>query len=113
MKTKPIRIAFDASPLLVNKTGIAYYIERVVSQLAEKYPDEIELVGFYYNFLGKRKSTNFPTAPNISYHEVKYIPSKIIYQLRRWNIEFPLEMLIYKRVDFAKPLQSAKCASYS
>jgi glycosyltransferase involved in cell wall biosynthesis len=101
MKTKPIRIAFDASPLLVNKTGIAYYIERVVSQLAAKYPEEIELVGFYYNFLGRRKSDNFPTAPNISYHEVKYIPSKVIYQLRRWNIEFPLELLVYKKVDFA------------
>ncbi len=101
MKTKPLRIAFDASPLLVNKTGVAYYTEQIVSQLAEKYPEEIELIGFYYNFLGRRKSTNLPTAPNISYHEVKYIPSKVIYQLRRFNIEFPLEMLIYKKVDFA------------
>jgi hypothetical protein len=50
---KPIKIAFDASPLLVNKTGVAYYTERLVAELARKYPKQLELVGFYYNFLGK------------------------------------------------------------
>lgn len=101
MKSKPIRIAFDASPLIANKTGIAYYIERTISHLAAQYPDEIELIGFYYNFLGRRPTTNMPSAPNISYHEVKFIPSKLIYQLRRWYIEYPLEFLVGKRVDFA------------
>lgn len=97
---KKIRIVFDASPLLTNKTGIAYYIERLATSIAKQYPDEVELVGFYYNFLGKRSSSHFPTAPNLRYHGVYFIPSKVIYQLRRWNIEIPVEVLTRTRADF-------------
>lgn len=100
MKNKKIRIVFDASPLLANKTGIAYYIERLVVSLAKQYPDDVELIGFYYNFLGRRSSSHFPTAPNLRYHGVYFIPSKIIYQLRRWNIEIPVEFLTHTRADF-------------
>ena len=97
--TKKIKIVFDASPMLVNKTGIAYYTERLITTLAQAYP-EVELVGFYYNFLGRRSSSHFPTAPNISYNSVTFIPSKIIYQLRRWNIEIPVEILSHTKADF-------------
>lgn len=97
---KKIRIVFDASPLLLNKTGVAYYIERLVTHLANSYPDNVELIGFYYNFLGRKSSAHFPTAPNLRYHGVYFIPSKIIYQLRRWNIEFPVELITHTRADF-------------
>ncbi len=97
---KPIKIAFDASPLLVNKTGVAYYIERLITQLAERYPEDIELVGFYYNFLGRRNTGHFPHAKNIRYRPVRFIPSKVIYQLRRFGIEIPLELLTKERADF-------------
>lgn len=97
--TKKIKIVFDASPMLVNKTGVAYYTERLISTLAQTYPD-VELVGFYYNFLGRRSSAHFPTAPNISYNSVTFIPSKVVYQLRRWNIEIPVEILSHTKADF-------------
>jgi glycosyltransferase involved in cell wall biosynthesis len=97
---KPIKIAFDASPLLVNKTGVAYYIERLVTELARKYPDDIELVGFYYNFLGRKSTSHMPQAANIHYRPVRLIPSKVVYQLRRWNVEVPVEIFIKERVDF-------------
>ena len=100
MKNKKLRIAFDASPLLVNKTGVGYYIERLVANLAQKYPKDIELVGFYYNFIGKRKVAGFPTAPNIHYRPIRLMPGKIIYQLRRWGIEVPVELFIKEKVDF-------------
>jgi len=100
MKTnKPIKIAFDASPLLVNKTGVAFYIERMMVQLAERHPD-VELVGFYYNFLGKSSTDHFPKLPNVRYRPIRFIPSKIIYQLRRWHIEIPLELLVKEKIDF-------------
>lgn len=94
------RIVFDASPLLVNKTGVAYYTESLVTNLANQYPDEFELVGFYYNFLGKRSTAHFPKAPNLRFHAVRFTPSKLIYQLRRWGIEFPIEYLSGTRADF-------------
>lgn len=97
---KPLKIAFDASPLLVNKTGVAYYIERLATELARKYPNQVELVGFYYNFLGRKSAKHMPILPNIHYRPVKFIPSKIVYQLRRWNIEIPAEVFIKEKVDF-------------
>jgi glycosyltransferase involved in cell wall biosynthesis len=98
---KPIKIAFDASPLLVNKTGVAYYTERLVIQMARMYPNDIELIGFYYNFLGRRSTDHFPQAPNIRYKPNRFTPSKIVYQLRRWGIEIPLEVLSKEKADFA------------
>lgn len=100
MAKQRIKILFDASPLLTNKTGVAYYIERLAVNLAKAYPDEVELIGFYYNFLGKRSSRHFPTAPNLRYHGVYFIPSKILYQLRRWNIELPIELIARTKADF-------------
>jgi alpha-1,3-rhamnosyl/mannosyltransferase len=95
-----MRIVFDASPLLVNKTGVAYYTERLVTSLARQYPDELELVGFYYNFLGKRSVKHLPKASNLVFHAVRFTPSKIIYQLRRWGIELPVEYLSGTKADF-------------
>lgn len=100
MARKRIVVVFDASPLLVNKTGVAYYIERLVTSLARQYPDELELVGFYYNFLGRRSTTHLPKAPNLHFHAVRFLPSKIIYQLRRWGIEFPVEYLSGTQANF-------------
>ena len=97
---KPIKIVFDASPLLVNKTGVAYYTERLIMNIAQKYPDDVELVGYYFNFLGRRSSAHFPSAPNIRFHGVYFWPSKVLYQLRRWNIEIPVEFLSHTKADF-------------
>lgn len=86
--------------MLVNRTGISYYIESLVTALARTYPHDVELTGFYYNFLGRRNTDFFPQAPNLKFHEIKFIPSKIIYQLRRWHIEVPVELLTHQKPDF-------------
>jgi alpha-1,3-rhamnosyl/mannosyltransferase len=95
-----IKIVFDATPMVVNKTGVAYYIERLAVQLATQYPDEVELVGFYYNFLGRRDASNLPQYPNLTYTGASFIPSKIVFQLRRWGIEVPIEFLAMQKADF-------------
>lgn len=97
---KPIRIAFDASPMLVNRTGIANYIEQLACALADTYPRDAQLTGFYYNFLGRRSASHLPTRPNLSYRPVTVIPSKVVYQLRRWGIELPVEILAKSKSDF-------------
>ena len=99
MKRK-IKIVFDATPMVVNKTGVAYYIERLAVQLATQYPDELELVGFYYNFLGRRDASHLPRRANLTYTGASVIPSKIVYQLRRWGIEVPIEFLAMQKADF-------------
>lgn len=97
---RKLKIIFDATPMLVTKTGVAYYTERLVTQLAAQYPDEVELVGFYYNFLGRRNSSHLPRAKNLNYTHLSVIPSKIVFQLRRWGIEIPIEFLALQRADF-------------
>lgn len=92
-RRKPIKIVFDATPMLTERTGIAYYTERLVTHMAKKYPEEVQLVGFYYNFLGKRNSSHLPRLKNLRYTRASIIPSKVVYQLRRWGIEFPIEFL--------------------
>lgn len=97
---RPLRIIFDASPMLVNRTGIAYYTEQLATSLAEQYPNEIELVGFYYNFLGRKSTKHFPRRKNLRYKGVNFLPGKIVYQLRRWGIEVPVEYLAKTSGDF-------------
>ncbi len=65
--TKPLKIIFDATPMLLERTGIAYYTERLAVSLAKEFPDELELVGFYYNFLGRRDSSHLPRLKNLRY----------------------------------------------
>jgi alpha-1,3-rhamnosyl/mannosyltransferase len=95
-----MKIIFDASPLLINKTGVAYYTEQLVMALADEYPDDLDLVGFYYNFLGRRDGSRLKRAKNLRYSRFSLIPSKLIFQLRRWGIEYPIELLAATRGDF-------------
>jgi glycosyltransferase involved in cell wall biosynthesis len=97
--TKKIKIVFDASPLLVNKTGVAYYTELMVTNLAKAYP-HAELVGFYYNFLGRHSTAHFPSLPNVRFTGIHFLPSKVTYQLRRWHIGIPIELLLWQKPDF-------------
>lgn len=90
--SKPLRIIFDATPLLANRTGVAYYIEQIVVEMAKAHP-ETQFVGFYYNFLGRRNTQDLIRLDNLSYTSASILPSKIVYQLRRWGIEFPVELV--------------------
>jgi glycosyltransferase involved in cell wall biosynthesis len=99
-QNKPLKIIFDASPLLVNRTGVAYYTERIMTQMAKQYPNDVELVGFYYNFLGRKSTAHFPKLPNLTFRAISLLPAKIIYQLRRFGIEFPIEFLARTSGDF-------------
>lgn len=99
-RKKPIKIIFDATPMLVERTGIGYYTERLATSMARQYPHDVELVGFYYNFLGKRDSSHLPRLKNLRYTRASLIPSKIVFQLRRWGIELPVELLALTSGDF-------------
>jgi len=96
-----VRIAFDASCLITDsKSGIAYYTEGLILHLASEYPEEVELVGHYCNFLGRRKGIVLPQAPNISYRPTKLLPPKVLNLLRRLRLWIPFELLIKGRADF-------------
>jgi len=91
---------FDAHALIGRKTGVGYYTSGLVSELARQYPDDIELVGYYHNFLYRKKTPNLPMAPNIRYRRIAFMPGQVVNMLRRFHIRMPIELLTLTRADF-------------
>lgn len=98
---RPIKIAFDASPLVTNhKSGVAYYTQALVSALASQYPNDVKLIGHYCNFLGRHKNLNLPQSPNIRYRPTKLLSARMINLLRRLKVWLPFELLTKTKADF-------------
>jgi glycosyltransferase involved in cell wall biosynthesis len=81
------------------KSGVGFYTHHLITSLAEQYPEEIELVGHYFNFLGKKKPTDLPTAKNIRYKQSRILPGKILSLSRRLGDILPLEALFRCKGD--------------
>ncbi|MBA3758279.1 glycosyltransferase family 4 protein [Candidatus Saccharibacteria bacterium] len=102
MKNKPLKILFDANPLVNgNKSGVGYYTQGLVQALADNYPTEIELVGHYFSFLGRKDKIALPTAQNIRYVRSKLVPGKILSITRKLGFQLPLELFFKQRGDVA------------
>jgi alpha-1,3-rhamnosyl/mannosyltransferase len=97
--TKAPTILFDANPLMVARTGVGYYIAQMVEQLARNHP-ETTFVGYYYNFLGRKAAPTHPRATNIHSRPIYHFPGPVINLLRRFGVEVPIELLVFKRSDF-------------
>lgn len=101
MRRKPIKILFDAVPIAkAQLTGVGKTTEGLILALAKNYPEEIELVGHYFSFLGRNKGFTLPTAPNIRYRKTVLVPGKVFNLLRRMGIPVPYEFLVKERGDF-------------
>lgn len=101
MKNRKIKILFDAGPLVNgNLSGVGKYTQGIISELAENYPKELELVGHYFDFLGKKDLSSLPQAQNIRYRKTIVLPGKVFNLLRRHGIWIPFELLVKERGDF-------------
>lgn len=101
MKGKKIKVLFDANPMVSGqKSGIGYYVFQLIEALSKNYPEEIELVGHYFNFLG-RKNPDLPLSPNISYKSSKLLPGKILSITRRLGFQLPFELFVKTGGDIA------------
>lgn len=97
---KKIRILFDASPIAIaGKSGVGHYASYLIQSLAAAYPERIELIGHYYNFLGRKHPESLPQAANVSYRPTKLFPGKVPNMLRRLGVPIPFELLIKCRGD--------------
>ncbi|HOR23074.1 glycosyltransferase family 4 protein [Candidatus Saccharibacteria bacterium] len=98
MKSK-IKVVFDANPLAVpNKTGVGMYTHGLIKNLAKNYPSKIELVGYYYNFL-RRKKPVLPAQANIRYKPIYCYPGALVNFARRLGIKMPVEVLARMKAD--------------
>lgn len=100
-KPRKIRILFDAGPLVNgNRTGVGKATEGLILSLARGFPNEVELVGHYFDFLGRKQGSALPAAPNIRYRRTVLIPGKVFNMLRRLGVWVPFELLTKERGDF-------------
>lgn len=101
MKNRKIKILFDAGPLVNgNLSGVGKYTQGIISELARNYPNELELVGHYFDFLGKKDLSALPLAQNIRYRKTVVLPGKVFNILRRLGFWIPFELLTKERGDF-------------
>ncbi len=101
-KQKPFKILFDANPIINgNKSGVGYYTYYLVRALSARYPNDIQLVGHYFNFLGKKTGLDLPQASNISYKQSRIIPGKILSLTRKFKFQLPLELFFKQHADAA------------
>jgi glycosyltransferase involved in cell wall biosynthesis len=98
MKNKPIKIVFDANPLVGKKSGVGYYIEGLVKSISDVAGDEVEIIGHYFNFLGK-KHPSLPTAKNIRYVQSRLIPGKVLSLCRKIGFQLPFEVFTRTRAN--------------
>ncbi len=100
MSSPKIKLLFDVSPLTNSrKSGVGFYTERLLHALATRYPNELHIVGHYFNFLD-RKDVALPGYPNVEYRRTKYFPSKLINIMRRFGIEPPIELFLRYKGNF-------------
>ena len=94
------RMLFDANPLVSNnKSGIGYLAERLIDSLAKTHPDNLELVGHYFNYLGRKDVSRLPARPNLRYKSTTLVPTKLLNILRRIGIELPYELFARTKAD--------------
>lgn len=85
--------------MINQKTGVGYLTESLITALAQNANRELELIGFYFNFLGKKDTTQLPRVKGLRYIEIRFFPTKILNALRRFGIELPIELFIPKKAD--------------
>ena len=96
---KPIKIIFDASSMASpNKTGVGHLERLLITELAKKYPEEVNFIGYYYNFLN-RKKVELPNLKSVIYKPIILYPGKLTNLLRRCHINLPMELLAKSKGD--------------
>ncbi len=93
-----LRLVIDVNAAaLPRKSGVGYYTLGLLEALARYHGEQLEIVGHYYNFLGRQSVAALPQHPAISYKVSRLIPIKLVNLLRRCWLELPYELLTKKR----------------
>jgi glycosyltransferase involved in cell wall biosynthesis len=89
---KKIKVLFDANPLAKEKSGVGYYLENEIKNLAANYSKEIELTGYYFDFLGRGSKP--PRISGVKYKPVRIIPRHLRAVCWRLGFRLPLNLLV-------------------
>lgn len=92
-----IRILYDAGPAMDNKkTGVGYYVDRLAESIQENYDKEVQLIGYYFNFLNRKK---FISKPGIILNKVWLVPGKFLGLCRKFGFQPLLQLIVPRSYD--------------
>ncbi len=81
-----------------SKTGIGYYVDRLVYAISQRRNNDLSLSGYYFNFFG-RSRVEPPDYPGITYLRIWLLPSKLLSLFRRMRTQPPLSMFVRHEAD--------------
>ena len=88
------KILIDANPLVGAKSGVGHFTYRLIESLATAYPEDLDIICYYFNFGGRKRIGSLPRGKNIYYKEVRFLPTKLINILHRFKLQLPLEIYL-------------------
>lgn len=98
---KAIKLLFDADMMIRPElTGVGKTTRGLIVALAKQYPDELLLIGHYYDFLGRLRHPDLPVGANIYYQASTLLHRKAANMLRRLGIPIPYELITKQKADF-------------
>lgn len=101
MKTKPLKILVEGSPLYQSRSGVGQYTYNILQSLFNiDKKNNYFVYGFL--FIGKKLNAPFPSLPkNVKYRMVRYFPSKLHNVLSRKVMVPPADILTLTKPDVA------------
>lgn len=91
-----LKVLFEAGPMVdIKKTGVGYYVQHLITSLGKNYGKDIDLTGYYFDFLGRNRKRT-PDIPNVSFIKIQYTPGKLLSLYRRFRLQPPLELFVRK-----------------
>jgi O-antigen biosynthesis alpha-1,3-mannosyltransferase len=80
------------------KTGVGYYISHLASSLQHNYRQELDLTGYYFNFLSRNKN-DLDQYKTLKFHKISLIPGKILSVCRSLGFQPYLEIFVRQKSD--------------
>src|SRR5438132_11985501 len=94
-----ISLLFEAGPMVdIKKTGVGYYTGHLIKSLAEHHGENLQLNGYYFDFLS-RNHKQPPKLLHVRFYQVRFIPGKLLSLCRRLHFQPFLEIFVRQKAD--------------
>jgi len=80
------------------RSGVGYYVDHLITSLQDAHKDELELTGYYFNFLNRRRH-QLPAGTALRFYKIWLMPGKLISLCRRLGFQPWLELFVHSRAD--------------
>ncbi len=88
------QLLIESSPAVdTTKSGVGYYTEALIKSIDDFWPRDIQIVGYYFNFLSRRAKKT-PATKYVQFRAVRLVPGTVLSLCRKLNFQPPLELFL-------------------